>query len=71
MISRPKGCFLDAEAGSKHVLKVPFDKCGVKEAVGAPEEGWVGQILVVVVIVPVVVMVLQGVSRHWTPATFG
>ena len=65
MISRPKGCFLDAEGGSKHVLKVPFDKCGVKEAVGAPEEGWVGQILVVVV------MVLQGVSRHWTPANFG
>lgn len=39
VLFRPKGCFLDAEGGSKHVLKVPFDKCGVKEAVGAPEEG--------------------------------
>ena len=44
-ISRPKGCFLDAEAGTKHTLKIPFDKCGVKQL--GSEEGWVGQTLVV------------------------
>ena len=43
---RPKGCFLDAESGTRQVLKIPFDKCGVKQMVGE-EEGWVGHTLVV------------------------
>ena len=38
---RPKGCFLDAEGGTRQVLKIPFDKCGVKQMVGE-EEGWIG-----------------------------
>ena len=43
---RPKGCFLDAEGGTRQVLKIPFDKCGVKQMVGE-EEGWIGHTLVV------------------------
>ena len=44
--SRPKGCFLDAEGGTRQVLKIPFDKCGVKQMKGE-EEGWIGHTLVV------------------------
>jgi len=29
-MSKPKDCFLDAEDGKEHSLKIPFEKCGVK-----------------------------------------
>jgi len=45
-MSKPKGCFLDAEGGTRQVLKIPFDKCGVKQMKGE-EEGWIGHTLVV------------------------
>merc|ERR1712080_350670 len=44
-MSKPKGYFLDADGGSKHVLKIPLDSCGVKAQ--TEEEDWVGQTLVV------------------------
>ena len=42
-IFRPKDCFLDADGGTDHTLKIPYDKCGVAE----DEEGFLGQVVVV------------------------
>ena len=40
---RPKDCFYDAEDDREHTLKIPFDKCGVKE----DSEGFLTQTIVV------------------------
>ena len=40
---RPKDCFLDAEGGTDHTLKIPYEKCGVAE----DEEGFLSQVVVV------------------------
>ena len=40
---RPKDCFYDAEDDKEHTLKIPFDKCGVKE----DSEGFLTQTIVV------------------------
>merc|ERR1719500_1034276 len=31
-MSKPKGCFYDAEEGTSHTLKIPFDKCDIRQA---------------------------------------
>ena len=40
---RPKDCFLDADGGTDHTLKIPYEKCGVAE----DEEGFLSQVVVV------------------------
>ena len=40
---RPKDCFYDADGGTDHTLKIPFDKCGVKE----DGDGFLSQVIVV------------------------
>ena len=42
-MSKPKGCFYDAEEGTSHTLKIPFDKCDMKE----DEDGFMSQVIVV------------------------
>merc|ERR1711976_397876 len=42
-MSKPKDCFYDAEDGTKHTLKIPFDKCGIKE----DSEGYLSQVIVI------------------------
>ena len=42
-MSKPKGCFYDAEEGTSHTLKIPYDKCDVKE----DEDGFMSQVIVV------------------------
>ena len=42
-ICRPKDCFLDADGGTDHTLKIPYEKCGVAE----DEEGFLSQVVVV------------------------
>ena len=42
-MSKPKGCFYDAEDGTSHTLKIPFDKCDVKK----DEDGFLSQVIVV------------------------
>lgn len=42
-MSKPKDCYYDAEGGTDHKLKIPFDKCGLKE----DEEGFISQVIVV------------------------
>ena len=42
-MSKPKGCFYDAEEGTGHTLKIPFDKCDIKE----DEDGFMSQVIVV------------------------
>ena len=42
-IFRPKDCFYDADGGNDHTLKIPFDKCGVKE----DGEGFLSQVIVI------------------------
>ena len=42
-MSKPKGCFYDAEEGTSHTLKIPFDKCDIKE----DEDGFMSQVIVV------------------------
>ena len=38
-MSKPKDCYYDADGGTDHKLKIPFDKCGLKE----DEEGFISQ----------------------------
>merc|ERR1711936_460775 len=42
-MSKPKDCYYDADGGTDHTLKIPFDKCGIKE----DGEGFLSQVLVV------------------------
>ena len=43
MLCRPKDCYYDAEGGTDHTLKIPYDQCGLKE----DSEGFLSQVLVV------------------------
>ena len=43
MLFRPKDCYYDAEGGTDHTLKIPYDKCGLTE----DSEGFLSQVLVV------------------------
>ena len=43
VLFRPKDCYYDAEGGTDHTLKIPYDKCGIKE----DSEGFLSQVLVV------------------------
>merc|ERR1719150_2247435 len=42
-MSKPKECFYDAEGGTEHTLKIPYDKCGLTEE----SDGFLSQVLVV------------------------
>ena len=43
MFCRPKHCYYDADGGTEHSLKIPYDKCGLTEN----SEGFLSQVLVV------------------------
>ena len=43
VLCRPKDCYYDAEGGTDHTLKIPYDKCGLTE----DSEGFLSQVLVV------------------------
>ena len=40
---RSKSCFLDADGGREHKLRIPLDQCGVKE----DKEGWNTQVVII------------------------
>jgi len=42
-VSKQKSCFLDADGGTDHKLRIPFDQCGIKE----DTEGFQTQVLII------------------------